>query len=71
MTPTTTECSAATYSFGQLDRRQVVANFSGGQLISDGGLILVAENDCNMPAKRFLQKIVFQVCVFSSLYLIP
>jgi hypothetical protein len=45
MTPTKTECSAETYSFGQLDRRQVVANFSGGQLTSDGGLILVAEVD--------------------------
>jgi hypothetical protein len=45
MTPTKTECSAETYSFGQLARRQVVADFSGGQLTSDGGLILVAEVD--------------------------
>lgn len=45
MTPTKTECNAETYSFGQLDRRQVVADFSGGQLTSDGGLILVAEVD--------------------------
>jgi hypothetical protein len=45
MTPTKTECSAETYSFGQLDRRQVVADFSGGQLTSDGGLALVAEID--------------------------
>lgn len=45
MTPATTECNAETYSFGQLDRRQVVANFSGGHLSSDGGLILVAAVD--------------------------
>jgi hypothetical protein len=45
MTPTKTECSAETYSFGQLNRRQVVADFSGGHLSSDGGLILVAEVD--------------------------
>jgi hypothetical protein len=45
MTPTKTECSAETYRFGQLERRQVVADFSGGQLSSDGGLILVAELD--------------------------
>jgi hypothetical protein len=45
MTPTKTECSAETYSFGHLDRRQVVADFSGGQLTSDGGLALVAEID--------------------------
>jgi hypothetical protein len=45
MTPTKTECSAKTYSFGQLDRRQVVADFSGGTITSDGGLILVAQID--------------------------
>jgi Transposase DDE domain group 1 len=45
MTPTKTECSAERYSFGQVERRQVVADFSGGQLTSDGGLILVSEVD--------------------------
>lgn len=45
MTPTKTECSAETYSFGHLDRRQVVADFSGGQLTSDGGVILIAQID--------------------------
>lgn len=45
MTPTKTECSAELYRFGQLDRRQVVADFSGGQITSDGGLILVAQLD--------------------------
>ena len=45
MTPTKTECSVETYQFGQLERRQVMADFSGGQITSDGGLILVAEMD--------------------------
>ena len=45
MTPIKTECSAQTYGFGQLDRRPVVANFNGGQITSDGGLILVAQID--------------------------
>jgi hypothetical protein len=45
MTPTKTKCSAETYSFGQLDRRQVVADFSGGTITSDSGLILVAQID--------------------------
>ncbi|HEY9664063.1 MAG TPA: IS1380 family transposase, partial [Allocoleopsis sp.] len=40
-----TECSAETYSFGQLERRQIVADFSGGELTHDGGLILTAEID--------------------------
>lgn len=45
MIPTKTECSAETYSFGRLERRPVIADFSGGQLSNDGGLILVAEMD--------------------------
>ena len=45
MTPTKTECSAKTYAFEQLDRRRVVADFSGGQITTDGGLILVAQVD--------------------------
>lgn len=38
MTPIKTECSAETYQFGRLDRRQAVADFSGGTIIRDGGL---------------------------------
>jgi hypothetical protein len=45
MTPMKTECSAESYAFGQLDRRPVIADFSGGQITSDGGLILIAEVD--------------------------
>ena len=45
MTPTKTECTAKPYTFGQLKRRQVVADFSGGQITTDGGLILVAQVD--------------------------
>ena len=45
MTPTKTECTAKPYAFGQLKRRQVVADFSGGQITTDGGLILVAQVD--------------------------
>jgi hypothetical protein len=43
MTPTKAECSAGTYTFDQLDRRQGVADFSGGQITNDGGLILMAQ----------------------------
>ena len=45
MTPLKTECNAETYSFGKLDRRQVVADFSGGQITNDGDLILIAQID--------------------------
>jgi Transposase DDE domain group 1 len=45
MTPIKTECSAESYSFGQLNRRPVVADFSGGQHSPDGGLPLIAAVD--------------------------
>lgn len=45
MTPLKTECNAETYAFGKLDRRQVVADFSGGPITTDGGLILIAQID--------------------------
>jgi hypothetical protein len=45
MTPTKTECNAKFYTFGQLAGRAVVADFSGGTLTSDGGVILMAQID--------------------------
>ena len=45
MPPTTTECSAKSYPFGQLERRPVVADFSGGELTTDAGVILIAQLD--------------------------
>ncbi len=38
---TKTESQPGTYQFGQLGRRQVTADFSGGQITSDGGLVLI------------------------------
>ncbi len=43
MVTTKTESQPGTYHFGQIGRRQVVADFSGGQITSDGGLVLVAQ----------------------------
>lgn len=40
-----TECTARTYSFDKLGRRQVIADFSGGAITTDGGLVLVAAID--------------------------
>jgi Transposase DDE domain group 1 len=47
MTPPKTECSAKSYAFGSLSGRQVVADFSGGQLTTDGGVILIAQVDAH------------------------
>ena len=40
-----TECIPEQFSFGRAKGRNVIANFKGGTLTSDGGLVLVAELD--------------------------
>lgn len=45
MLPTKIESQPGTYHFGQLGHRQVIADFSGGQITSDGGLVLIAQFD--------------------------
>jgi hypothetical protein len=45
MTPLKTECKPKFYTFGDLNRRQVVADFKGGDLSIDGGVILIAQID--------------------------
>ncbi|MBV8883131.1 MAG: transposase, partial [Chroococcidiopsidaceae cyanobacterium CP_BM_RX_35] len=39
------ELPPGTYQFGQIGRRQVTADFSGGKITSDGGLVLIAQLD--------------------------
>jgi len=59
MVPTKTELQSRTYQFGQLGRRQVTADFSGGQITSDGGLFLIAQLDRHygITKERGLNKI--------------
>lgn len=45
MAPTSTECNAEKYVLGKLEGRQLVADFSGGELTSDGGLVLLSKLD--------------------------
>lgn len=45
MPPTQTECTASSYDFGRLSQRRLMADFSGGDLTSDGGLLLIRETD--------------------------
>ncbi|MBV8884623.1 MAG: transposase [Chroococcidiopsidaceae cyanobacterium CP_BM_RX_35] len=45
MTSTSIKFSPITYHFGQLGRRQVISDFSGGQITSDSGLLLIARLD--------------------------
>ena len=45
MSPAKTVCNPQNYAFGKLDRREVVANFSGGNITSDGGVVLISKVD--------------------------
>lgn len=40
-----TKCISRTYPFNSIGRRQVIADFSGGAITSDGGLVLIAAVD--------------------------
>lgn len=45
MTLTQTKCKIKSFGFGKLEQRQVVADFSGGSLSSNTGLVLMAQLD--------------------------
>jgi hypothetical protein len=45
MPPIQTECTSTSYTFGRVSQRKLVADFSGGDLTSDGGLLLIREID--------------------------
>lgn len=45
MTPSATECISHQFNFGNLKGRQVIANFEGGRITSDAGIVLMAELD--------------------------
>lgn len=43
MNPISTECILEQFSFGKVKGRNVIANFKGGTLMSDGELVLIAK----------------------------
>ena len=45
MTPTSTHCIPEQFTFGRVESRQVIVNFNGGTVTSDGGLTLIAALD--------------------------
>ncbi len=45
MTPSSTESISQRLSFGKIKGREVIANFNGGRISSDGGIVLIAELD--------------------------
>ena len=45
MTPSSTECLPHQLNFGRIKGRKVIANFDGGRITSDAGIVLMAELD--------------------------
>jgi hypothetical protein len=43
MTPSATQCIPAQFNLGTLKGRDVIANFEGGRITSDAGIVLMAE----------------------------
>jgi len=53
-----TECTATKLTFTDLNRQQVVANFDGGRLTSDGGALLLREVDRQLGLTKALSDCV-------------
>jgi hypothetical protein len=45
MTPSSAQSRLNQFNFGKLNGRQVIANFAGGRITSDAGIVLIAELD--------------------------
>jgi len=45
MPPTQAECTSSSYDFGRVSQRKLVADLRGGDLTSDGRLLLIREID--------------------------
>ena len=43
-----TECIESRFDFGEAGKREVVAEFNGGAISSDGGALLLRETDRRM-----------------------
>ena len=45
MPPSSTQCIPNQFKFGNIKGRKVIANFDGGRITSDAGIVLIAELD--------------------------
>ena len=53
-----TNCTPSTIDFSPLNRKKIEANFSGGSITSDGGLLLLREVDKRIDLTRRLSKLI-------------
>src|SRR5690606_42037584 len=52
------KCTAETVGFGRLGRRVIEANFSGGAISSDGGLMLLRQVDRRIGLSKAVAKVL-------------
>ena len=50
MTPSSTECIPNQLNFGTIKGRKVIANFEGGRITSDPGIVLMADKNKKLTA---------------------
>ncbi len=56
MTPSLTQYFSNQLNFGSIEGRKVIANFEGGRITSDAGIVLMAELDKKLKiTARFAQ----------------
>jgi len=56
MTPSATECISHQFNLGNLKGRQVIANFEGGRITLDTGIVLMAGLDKTLGSTARLAK---------------
>ena len=54
MTPSSTDCLLNQFNFGSIKGRKVIANFEGGRITSDAGIVLMAELDKKLKITALL-----------------
>ncbi len=60
MTPSSTDYISNQFNFGSIKGRKVIADFIGGRITSDAGIILLAELDKKLRKKGEICDWVFE-----------
>jgi hypothetical protein len=55
-------CTAASMNFGRLGRRVIEANFQGGAISSDGGLVLLRQVDQRIGLSKAVADVLHDPC---------
>ena len=66
----TTDCNAKPLLFQDLGSRQVVADFTGGTLSSDGGVLLLRQVDAGLGLTRSLAAVLHRRAAINGMWII-